>query len=266
MTLIPVDVGLTFSNRTQEGEQKLQRKGRGRLIHVSDFIEEENGRLIIRNEDGDVVKDARCIIYPGVGGDPWWDHAQLLVQVDKAIAIFEEAHPDCVALFVFDQSSAHALLGPDALRAFDMNRSNGGKQRKQKDTVIPMNNPHPEFRGKAQKMTDDAGEAKGLQHTLEERGFDVQGLRAKCAPVCPVENEGCCMARLLSKQDDFQLQESLLERKLTARGHICVFLPKFHCELNPIEMVFYLFIFPIILAKLTLPVLGLVQVQIQASL
>jgi len=128
MTLIPINVGLTFSNRTQEGEQKLQRKGRGWLIHVLDFIKEENGCLIICNEDGDVVKDAHCIIYPGVGSNLWWDHAQLLVQVDKVIVIFEEAHPDCVALFVFNQSSTYTSLGPDALRAFDMNRSNGGKQ------------------------------------------------------------------------------------------------------------------------------------------
>jgi len=109
-----------------------------------------------------VVKDACCIIYPGVGGNPWWDHTQLLMQVDKAIMIFEEAHPNCVALFVFDQLSTHASLGPDALRAFDMNRSNGGKQCKQKDTMIPMNNPHPEFYSKAQKMTTDASMAKGL--------------------------------------------------------------------------------------------------------
>jgi|SRR5216683_7031139 len=97
------------------------KKGHGRLIHVSDFIEEENGRLIVHNEEGDVVKDARCIIYLGVSGNPWWDHKQLLMQVDKAIEIFEEAHPDCITLFVFDQLSAHALPGDDALRAFDMN-------------------------------------------------------------------------------------------------------------------------------------------------
>lgn len=138
------------------------KKGRGRIIHVSDFVEEENGRLIIRNQEGIVVKDSRCITYPGASGDAWWDHAQLLTQVDHAISIFEEAHPDCVALFVFDQSSAHASLGPDALRAFDMNKSNGGKQRKQKDTVIPMNNLHAQFRGKLQKMTTETGEARGL--------------------------------------------------------------------------------------------------------
>jgi hypothetical protein len=168
-----------------------------------DFVEEENGHLIVCNKEGDVVKDVCCIIYPGVSGDPWWNHVQLLAQVDKAITIFEEAHPNCVALFVFDQSSAHALLGPDALRAFDMNRSNGGKQRKQKDTAIPMNNLHPEFCSKAQSMTTEASTAKGLQQTLEEHGFRVQGMHVKCNPVCPIENTNCCMAQLLSKQDDF---------------------------------------------------------------
>ena len=241
---IPREVGLTILKRTQEGDQILQRKGRGRLIHISDFVEEENRRLIVCNEEGDMVKDAHCIIYPGVSGDLWWDHVQLLVQVDKAIAIFEEAHPNCVTLFVFDQSSAHASLGPDALHAFDMNRSNGGKQRKQKNTVIPINNPHPEFHGKAQSMTTEAGAAKGLQQMLEERSFNMQGMRAKCNPVCPIENTNCCMARLLSKQDDFRLQESLLEGKIKEKGHIYAFLPKFHCELNPIKMVFfYFFIF-----------------------
>ena len=78
------------------------KKGCRRLIHMSDFVEEENRRLIVHNEEGDVVKDVLRIIYPGVGGDAWWDHDQLLAQVDKAILIFEDVHPGCVALFVFD--------------------------------------------------------------------------------------------------------------------------------------------------------------------
>lgn len=120
---------------------------------------------------------------------------------------------------------------------FDMNKSNGGKQRKQKDTVIPLNNPVIKLRGRVQKMTTDGGEVKGLKQTLEERGFNVTGMKAKCSPVCPFENTDCCMAWLLSKQDDFHLQDSLLELKIKGRGHLCIFLPKFHCELNPIEMV-----------------------------
>ena len=81
-----------------------------------------------------------------------------------AIEIFEAAHPNKQALFIFDQSSAHASLPPDALKAFDMNKSDGGKQR-------------------------------------------------------------------------FQNQPSMLETLIMKAGHECIFLPKFHCELNPIEMV-----------------------------
>ena len=64
----------------------------------------------------------------------------------------------------------------------------------------------------------------GAKRCLE----DVKMLHAKCSPVCPFENDKCCMACLLSKQEDFMNQISMLET---------VFLPKFHCELNPIEMV-----------------------------
>jgi len=200
--------------------------------------------LVIHDGDGNVLKDACCITFPGARGDAWWDQAQLLTQVNKAIPIFEEAHPECVALFVFDQSSAHASLAPDALRAFDMNKGNGGKQRKQKDTTIPMNNPCHRFCGKPQKLTTETGEAKGLQQTLEERGFTLdKKMKSKCSPVCVFESEGCCMARLLSKQDDFRLQKSLLEETITGRGHLCTFLPKFHCELNPIEMVCFYFMY-----------------------
>ena len=34
---------------------------------------------------------------------------------------------------------------------------------------------------------------------------------AKCSPVCPFENDNCCMAHLLSKQEDFTNQISMLE-------------------------------------------------------
>lgn len=177
-------------------------------------------------------------LYLGSSGDPWWDHDQLLKQVEKAITIFEAAHPGCIVLFIFDQSSAHATLGPDVLQAFDMNKSNSRKQWIQHDTVIPDSNPMAEHRGKLQKMTTDNGQAKGLEVVLHERGFDVSKFRrAKCAPVCPIENTDCCMSRVLSNQDDFKNQISLLEKMITARGHLCMFLPKFHCELNPIEMV-----------------------------
>ncbi|KAF8588139.1 hypothetical protein K439DRAFT_1658713 [Ramaria rubella] len=224
----------------QKGEQILQKKGQGRLIHISDFIEEVNGCLVSFNNDGMVEKSACKVIFPGANGDPYWDCAQLIEQVKSAaIPTLEAAHPRCQALFIFDQSLAHAALPPDALKAFEMNKSNGGKQRRQKDTIIPDLNPTPEYHGILQRMTTDSGQQKGLEQTLKERGFNVSGLKAKCSPVCPFESQRCCMARLLSQQDDFINQISMLKTIIKEAGHECIFLPKFHCELNPIEMVLY---------------------------
>jgi hypothetical protein len=73
------------------------------------------------------------------------------------------------ALFVFDQSSAHAALPSDALKAFEMNKSNGGAQRRQKDTIIPNSNAFPEHRGLVQKMTTENGKQKGLDDSVRKR-------------------------------------------------------------------------------------------------
>ncbi|PVH67303.1 hypothetical protein DL98DRAFT_603364, partial [Cadophora sp. DSE1049] len=103
-----------------ENQQKMPLKSKGGLIHCSDFISLE-GRLVIG------LRDARQIIYPGgPNKTPYWDTVdtkQLLAQVASAIDIFEEKHPNKVAVFVFDQSSAHASKGDGALNAFAMNLS-----------------------------------------------------------------------------------------------------------------------------------------------
>jgi hypothetical protein len=179
----------------REGQQPLQQKSRGRLIHVSEFITPETGRLVVQAQDGTITREARKVIFPGSNGDPWWDNVQFLQQMKEAIEVFELQHPGKTALFVFDHSSAHASLPPGALKAFEMNKSDGGAQRKQHDTVIPASNPHPEFRGQVQKMTLSDGRAKGLECVLQERGFETRKFRqAKCSPVCPIESEGCCLA------------------------------------------------------------------------
>ena len=36
---------------------------------------------------------------------------------------------------------------------------------------------------------------------------------------------------------DFQNEKTLADKYITDKGHWCLFLPKFHCELNPIEWV-----------------------------
>lgn len=46
----------------------------------------------------------------------------------------------------------------------------------------------------------------------------------------------CCWSKILSLQSDFANEKPLLKRIIEEAGHVCLFLPKFHCELNPIEL------------------------------
>ena len=60
------------------------------------------------------------------------------------------------------------------------------------------------------------GRAKGMKIVLQERGVDVKGLNAEK------------MRERLNQFDDFASQVTILEELL-------LYLPKYHCELNPIE-------------------------------
>ncbi|RKO93974.1 hypothetical protein BDK51DRAFT_3062, partial [Blyttiomyces helicus] len=58
----------------------------------------------------------------------WWTCEDLLKQMHQAIKHFNLAHPGCVGVFVFDQSSNHQAYAAEALVACRTNVRPGGKQ------------------------------------------------------------------------------------------------------------------------------------------
>jgi len=225
-------------------------KSKGKLVYCSDFISPDR-RIIIRNTEGVIIEDTRKIIYPGSNRDPWWDTKQLLLQLTDTLNIFEKKYPDCTAVLVFDQSSAHASHGDGALNAFSMNLADRGKQPLQKDTIFPPECAFPELRGQKQELftLDDKGVKvlKGIKTVLQERGCLPAGklpnvkYKVRCPdlilyPITASDKLPCCLARLLSSYYDFYHQKSAIATLIEERGHKCIFLPKFHYELNPIEM------------------------------
>lgn len=90
----------------KDGEQPLRKKGKGRSIHVSDFIVEQTGRLCLSPEqiaDQEKLKpedrlpfyDARQVIYPGKNHDGFWNNEKLIPQVrhcHPAWPFFDHAH------------------------------------------------------------------------------------------------------------------------------------------------------------------------------
>lgn len=46
----------------------------------------------------------------------------------------------------------------------------------------------------------------------------------------------CCMMRMLSLQADFRFEKSMLQLVIENAGHHCLYLPKYPCEFNLVEM------------------------------
>jgi hypothetical protein len=81
-------------------------------------------------------------------------------------------------------------------------------------------------------------DAKSQQEEGENGGFAGLGRGVSEMEDVDVNRpSNCCMQRILSLQPDFLAEKPLLQLIIEKAGHKCLFLPKFHCELNPIEMV-----------------------------
>lgn len=98
--------------------------------------------------------------------------------------------------------------------AYKINANPGGKQPLMRDTA---------WQGKVQRMIFNIGIAKGCIQVLKERG--------KYHPSTKLED----MRQELVSHPDFKEEKTKIEHFLNGKGYACIFLPKFHCELNPIE-------------------------------
>ncbi|KAF8581939.1 hypothetical protein K439DRAFT_1647755 [Ramaria rubella] len=283
----------------QNGRMLLRKKGEGHAIHISDFIVEHTGRIVLNEEQRQIDDklplhlrlqhmDAQEIIYPGKNNDGWWNMERLIVQVMRMIPIFKRLYLGAVGEFFFDRSSIHSAFAPNTPNSKELNLRPGGKQRVMQITFILMAKPHLGLCGMPQEMVfptdlpsndpnyEHRGKPKGLRQVLKERGLLELLTTANQGKLPPTEckfcksshetqewlvheaqavadgknelegayedvlqpgtSSTCCMQKCLSKQADFKAEKPLLHITIEVAGHQCYFLPKFHCELNPIEM------------------------------
>ena len=139
-------------------------------------------------------------------------------------------HPECQALFCFDQSSNHGAMAPDALVASKMNMNPGGKAPQMRDGWWLR---HGE---KILQSMNENGVPKGMKRVLTERGlWPARGVNMDCTGGCDGSKEGCCARQIMASQPDFQAQNGSITEAVLERGHLVEFYPKFHCECNFIE-------------------------------
>jgi hypothetical protein len=177
----------------------------------------------------------------GKAHEGYWTSAHIIKQLkEKAIPAFEARFPGHIGVFIFDHSSGHTCTASDALLADSrhMNGGPGGKsipKLRNGSCLLPngMKRIHPMV------FPDDhpthPGQPKGVKAVLAERGLLDPALRLACNPACPSNATDCCHRRILAAQPDFKEQVPYLQELIESLGHKCLFLPKFHCELNAIE-------------------------------
>ena len=183
---------------------------------LSEFIEEWGGYLALPDQqyeleqNPDIEKSCHVI---GEQREGYWNSDRFMEQVAKAVKIAEVKYPSSQRyhhIWGFDHSCGHTAYAEDALIASKMNKGPGGKQPKMHDT---------EWNGKSLTLPDRCPKVAAL--VLEERRYNIRGMKL---------DE---MRSTLASHDDFKKEKCRVDSFLSSCGHTCVFLPKFHCELNP---------------------------------
>jgi hypothetical protein len=112
-----------------------------------------------------------------------------------------------------------------------------------RDTTFQDPN-NPQLLVKQKMYVEGSNDQKGIETILKERGLweslvNKQLTCHDCRDGHPVPNvTHCCAKRCLSEQPDFKNQKEWLREVIEDYfGYSIIFFPKFHCELNYIEMV-----------------------------
>jgi len=213
--------------------QIIRPKSRGSGIMVSDFITENDGYLRLtqaeydakKQTDPDICMGARVLIEYGESRDGYWTGTKFMQQMHSVVKIAETKYPkeDGYRLFwIFDQSGCHMAYADNALNVNRMNAKEGGAVPCMHDTVY--NGKHISMIKRVRNRTGDMVLIpRGMIDILKQRGCYHAKMK--------VDD----MRKELASHSDFINEKNELEYFLHGCGHACLFIPKFHCELNPIE-------------------------------
>lgn len=198
------------------------------------------------------TRSTRILFKAGKNRDGYFSAEDVQAQTHLMLDIFEERFPNgsAIAVLGFDNAPSHQKRAPDALSARKMVKNTPKKpknwfpsgQVKMRAGKLPNGSPQPLYFSEQHSDRMLAGQFKGMKVILEERGLlEEANLNAECPGFkCPPRAKGvppkCCCRRVLFEQPDFKDQKPELIELVEKRGHIAYFFPKYHCELNFIEM------------------------------
>ncbi|CUA68279.1 hypothetical protein RSOLAG22IIIB_13675 [Rhizoctonia solani] len=262
---IPEWMKLKRRMRTWDSEGKtagIRKKGEGVSLMVADFISADYGWLRgatpiapYKSAIGGEFEGARVIFRAGKQREGWFRTDHVVEQLLNAISIVKERYPDNEHVFVFDNATIHTKLPKSTPNVHKMTlgpsemvkgQGTGPSGEKMSIDYAPVTLPD----GTIQQLYHPSNHRnkklrrlfKGMALILAERGVpNAQKLRLVCASTdaqpqgCPPGSTNCCARRTMMNQPHMIGQKSILQTLAESKGCSVMYLPKYHCELNPIE-------------------------------
>lgn len=233
------------------GAGKLKEKSRGTARMVSAYCCADIG----------MWRNSWAFIEPGAAErkDSFWGGNDVQLQAKDHLLEFDAKFPECTCVDVYDNSTGHNCKAPDALDASSINITPGGKNYKimrdgyyLKDEVRTV-----------QSMYFQVGDIVYVNISIgtDVSTMDLQWKTIAAYPTLTIISSDCELVGVakgqrqllreqpdfaecvLKAQPDFASQKcglvEVYEKHNAEHGtdHYCIFLPKFHPELNPIERV-----------------------------
>jgi hypothetical protein len=171
------------------------------------------------------------------------------------MAIIKRQYPNEDHVFVFDNATIHTKLPESSPNVSKMtlgpSQKVGGEEIGPSGEKIKINYaPAILPDGTIQQLYHPSnhpieklqGAFKGMATILEERNVpNARKLKLVCAATddskqgCLPSSTNCCARRTMMNQPDILAQKSVIQNLAKAEGFSVLYLPKYHCKLNPIE-------------------------------
>lgn len=178
-------------------------------------------------------------------------------QAAKKLDMFTVLYPEHKPVGLFDWSSCHDCLEVGAPSTKKMNLGVGGVRNGEElapmdpvtileDTpnlpagtiqhLVFRRGDDPPFHSPHLRPSEYIGKVKGMRQILWERGLLVKGM-SKTGGSGEKQDLSKSMEHVLGEKKDFKEVDSSLVLLMERHGGGCLMLPKYHCECNPIELV-----------------------------
>ena len=176
-------------------------------------------------------------------------------QLSRAMSIVKQQYLDKEHVFVFDNATTHTKLPKSTPNVHKMTlgpsqkvhgKEIGPSGEKISIEYAPVTLPD----GTIQQLYHPSnhptrklrGVFKGMALILAERGVhNARKLKLVCVSTdmqlqgCLPDSTNCCARRTMMNQPDMIAQKSILQTLAKSEGCAVMYLPKYHCKLNPIK-------------------------------